>query len=198
MRDDLFDPPLKATDLGVQHDFESIVHILEIGGDVLLPARRDLRRKPFAHVDDLRPSCGQSPENTQVFARQRASGVRSEQHEPGNKFCIDPVCLCARAPGKGKCLDLRRRQLACVDSCRNKRGSEHPFLTTRRFKPDVDRARHLPENRDQQFVALGRVRQSEPLLIGKAKPVQPIAGHIYPDHGRCWTCTGFVPVRCSC
>lgn len=32
MRDDAFDPPLLVTDLGVQHDFESIVHILAIGG----------------------------------------------------------------------------------------------------------------------------------------------------------------------
>ena len=39
--------------------------------------------------------------------------------------------------------------------------------------------------RDQQFVALCRVRHSESLLTGKTKPVQPIAGHIYPDHGRC-------------
>jgi hypothetical protein len=75
--------------------------------------------------------------------------------------------------------------LACIDHRRNKRGPEHPFLTTRRLKPDLDRARHLPDRRGQQFVALCRVRKSSPLLTGKAKAIQPIAGYIYPDYSRC-------------
>ena len=50
-----------------------------------------LRRKPFAHVHDLRPARCQSPENTQILARQPSTGFRSEQHEPGDHLGIDPV-----------------------------------------------------------------------------------------------------------
>jgi len=63
-------------------------------------------------------------------------------------------------------LTLRRWQLTCIDLRRDERGPEHPFLTTRRFKPDLDRAGHLPDRRDQQLMTLCRVRQSEPLLAG--------------------------------
>jgi hypothetical protein len=75
----------------------------------------------------------------------------------------------ARVPRESaKALICAGGQLACIDPRRNKRGPENPFLTTAvreidppdRFlfltalKPDLDRARHLPDRRDQQFVAL--------------------------------------------
>ena len=54
LRDDAFDPPLEVANLGFQHGPEVIIHALDICGNGLLPARRDLRQKPFAQVDDPR------------------------------------------------------------------------------------------------------------------------------------------------
>ena len=99
LRNDAFDPSLKLTDLGVQHGPEVRIHALDVGRDVLLPARRDLRRKPLPHVHNLRPARSQTPENTQILAWQPSTGIWSELHEPGNHLGIDPVCLRPRAPG---------------------------------------------------------------------------------------------------
>lgn len=54
MRDDALDPLLEITDLRVQQGLEVCIHALDVGGDVLLPARRDLDQKPLPHVHDLR------------------------------------------------------------------------------------------------------------------------------------------------
>ena len=129
LRDDAFDPSLKVIDLRVQHGMEVRVPAFDIGGDALLPARRDPRQKPFAHIDELRPSRRQSPENTQVLARQDPSGLWPEQREPGDEPRIDPVRLCPSVSRKGDGLDLSRGQSHSFDPCRDKRDPKCPFLT---------------------------------------------------------------------
>lgn len=62
----------------------------------------------------LRPARSQRSEDTQILGRQPSTGFRSEQHEPGDQLCIDPVYLRAGAPGKDAGLDLCRGQLACA------------------------------------------------------------------------------------
>ena len=132
-RDDAFDPTFGITDLGIQHGLEGIVHALDAGGDVLLPARCDLRHKPFAHLNDLGPARCQSSENTQVLTRQPSSGFWPEQHEPGDEFRIDPVCLRAGAPGKGKGFYLRRGQLLRVDPRRALRANKSETFDSLKF-----------------------------------------------------------------
>lgn len=108
LRNDAFDPLKTCTDLAGQHGHEFRIFALGVGGDVLLPAGRDLHRKPCAHVQDMRTTCSQGPENTQILCRQPSTGIRSEQHESSVHRGIDPVFLRPRAPGKGIGLDLCR------------------------------------------------------------------------------------------
>ncbi len=52
---------------------------------------------------------------------QPSTGLRSEQQEAADELCIDPVYLRARAPQKGKGLDLYRERLLRIDLSRDER-----------------------------------------------------------------------------
>lgn len=78
----------RAPTLGVRHGLDCIVHGLDVGGDVVLPAICAISHKPFAHLNDPGPARWQSSENTQILTRQRSCGFGPEPHEPGDEFRI--------------------------------------------------------------------------------------------------------------
>ena len=152
----------------------------------MLPAWRDLRRRPFAPIHDLRPTCCQSPENTQVLFRQPPARLWPEQHEPRDELGVDPVGLCPRAPGKGESFNLCRGQLHSLHPCRHKRGPEHPLLTARCFKSNPHRLGQGPEQHKKLGMARCAVGEAEMLPARRTAAVEPIAGNIYADHGGRW------------
>lgn len=116
--------------------------------------------------------------------RQAASGVRTECHEPGDQFGIDPVRLGLDAPALPEGFGLRRRELTRLDSGFVQVRPKPPLAAARGLEAD----QRLPvAGGPLQFrVACGRVRQAKLAAVGQAMNVKPVARDVQADD--CWMC----------
>ncbi|MGB3553390.1 MAG: hypothetical protein WBA25_01995 [Jannaschia sp.] len=123
--------------MGIDYIFQVIIHNLDTGKNALLFASPDLGFEPLADIVGLTSPGRQSSENTTISIWQFSPGFRSECHEPGDEFRVDPISLRSRAPGKREGLDLCRGQLHSSDARSGKFRPEHPLLATRGLNPTL-------------------------------------------------------------
>ena len=91
----------------------------------------------------------------------------------------------ARTSRHRKRLDLCGRQLPGINARANECGPESPFPASSRLEANLRCSRKFADHQDQSLVAFLRICEAELLPAGKYKPVRPVAGNIYSDHGRC-------------
>ena len=142
--------------------------------------RADLGQKPFAHLDQLGSLRCQSSEKAQLLSGKTAACFGPECEEAGDEFCIDPVCLGARATALSKCLHLSGWHLAGCNTFYLQSRPELPLLTARRFK--TDDGVPIPRESHNDSMTCWSVGRSAAMPIGEAIKVQPVAADIYADN----------------
>lgn len=98
LRDDVLDPSLEIADLRVQQGPEVRIHALDVGGDVLLPARRDLGQKPLTHVHDVGRRNWQTRREVEIALFEYINGFYKSRRKHSALGWKSPVAFEQGAP----------------------------------------------------------------------------------------------------